>query len=237
MPREFYLQDDKSNKFWTIEVVGNTCVTTNGRVGAQPRETRKDFDDEISAQRYAEKQITEKLGKGYTEGGLDSIPEYSKPNWAEMHMSEELFWRLIGLFNWKKLGDDEAVMKPAIDALSRMCVEDIERFEDIMSEKLYALDTEAHARGASGEETLSDDGFLYQRCCVVVNGREFFESVLANPKKMPQDADFEGLLYLATFAYEQKTGEEFDYSAPVNYETCSNAAGWQAVLAAEGPSD
>ncbi|MCB1628568.1 MAG: WGR domain-containing protein [Xanthomonadales bacterium] len=43
MRREFYLQDDQSNKFWTIEVQGAEIVTTNGRVGSKPRETRKCF--------------------------------------------------------------------------------------------------------------------------------------------------------------------------------------------------
>jgi predicted DNA-binding WGR domain protein len=231
MKREFYYQDDISNKFWTIELVGNTCITTNGRVGAQPRETRKQFENEQVAKREYEKLIAEKLHKGYVEGAVASAPPYSKPNWAEMAMTEEVFWRLIKLFDWKKTGDDEEVMKPAIVALSKMNIDDIKRFEDILADKLYALDTEAHAR-ETGEnaygtgEYFSVDCFLYDRCCVVANGREYYESVVANPSRMPKDLEFESILYFAKYAYERKTGEEFDYSASTSYETFSNEAGW-----------
>lgn len=64
MKRQFYLQDDRSNKFWTIELLGNICVTTHGRVGAKPRETRKQFGDEDEARLESEKQIAAKLRKG-----------------------------------------------------------------------------------------------------------------------------------------------------------------------------
>ena len=47
MKREFHLQDDRSNKFWTIEVVGNDVVTTHGRIGAKPRETRKAWPETV----------------------------------------------------------------------------------------------------------------------------------------------------------------------------------------------
>ncbi len=89
----------RSNKFWTIEQVGTAYVTTNGRVGATPRETRKQCNTENDARREVEKQIAAKLKKGYVEG---IVPQYEKPDWASMSMSEDVFWRLIGLFNWKK---------------------------------------------------------------------------------------------------------------------------------------
>jgi hypothetical protein len=60
----------------------------------------------------------------------------------------------------------------------------------------------------------------------VANGAELFESILADPKQMPKDGEFEALLTVATFAYERKSGQEFNYTAPVNYATYSNSAGW-----------
>lgn len=228
MKRQFYSQDDRSNKFWTIELIGNVCVTTHGRVGARPRETRKQFGDEDEARHEFEKQIAAKLRKGYVEG---TPPKYEEPDWASMSMSEDVFWRIIGLFNWKKTGDDEAVIEPAVKALARMSVDDIKRFEDLLTEKLYALDTEAHAREI-GEEAFqpgkyfSPDWFLYVRCCVVANGRVFFETVLANPTEMPKDMEFESLLSVGPTAFARKTGEEFDYVSALSYETFSNRNGW-----------
>lgn len=75
--REFYLQDDQSNKYWTVEVAEGSVITTNGRIGAKPRETRTAFDAPESALREAEREILAKRRKGYIEGDLSSIPEYA----------------------------------------------------------------------------------------------------------------------------------------------------------------
>jgi predicted DNA-binding WGR domain protein len=226
--REFYYQDDRSNKFWTIELAGNEYVTTHGRVGARPRETRRQFASDDEAKRKFEKQIASKLKKGYVEG---TAPEHEEPDWASLGMSEDVFWRIIGLFNWRKTGDDEAVIEPAVKALAQMTVDDIKRFEDIMSERLYALDTEAHAREI-GEEAyqpgkyFSPDWFLYERCCVVANGAELYKSVLTDPTRMPKDMEFEALLSVARTAFERKTGEDFDHVPDVSYESFGNREGW-----------
>ena len=229
MKREFFYQDDRSNKFWTIELVGTGYVTTHGRVGSTGRETRKQFDSEDKARRECEKQITAKLKKGYTEG---APPAYQPPDWTSMSMSEDVFWRIIGLFNWKKLGDDDAVIGPAVRALSQMSEDDIRQFEEILAEKLYALDTLAHA-SEIGEDSyqpgkyFSVDEFLYTRACVVANGPKFYEQVLANPTAMPEDAEFEALLSVGRMAWERRTGDdEFDHATDVCYETYSNRAGW-----------
>jgi predicted DNA-binding WGR domain protein len=228
MKREFYYQDDRSNKFWTIELVDKGYVTTNGRVGATPREASKQCATEDQAQREVEKLIASKLKKGYVEG---APPNYKKPNWASMSMSDDVFWRIIGLFNWKKTGDDEAVLEPAVRALAEMSEKDIKRFEDLLAIKLHALDTEAHAReigedGYQPDKYFSPDGFLYARCVVVANGPQFYESVLADPAEMPKDMEFECLLNLASTAFERKTGEEFDHASPLSYESFSNSEGW-----------
>ena len=58
-------------------------------------------------------------------------------------MNEHIFWKVISLLDWDKSGDDDAVIGPAIDALAAMDHEAIFKFDDILSEKLYALDTRA----------------------------------------------------------------------------------------------
>ena len=75
--REFYLQDDQSNKYWTIEVEGSSVTTTNGRIGAKPRETRTAYGSADLALREAEKEVLAKRRKGYIEGSLSAIPEYA----------------------------------------------------------------------------------------------------------------------------------------------------------------
>jgi predicted DNA-binding WGR domain protein len=229
--REFSHQDDKSNKFWTIELVGNACVTSHGRIGAKARETRNEYADETVARREFEKLIASKLKKGYVEGALESVPQYVKPDWSSMQMSDDVFWRIIGLLNWKKLGDDDAVIEPAVAALAQMSSDDIRQFEETLSQKLFALDTEAHAREIGEDayqngEHFSVDWFLYVRCVVVANGAKAYATALADPTEMPKDGEFEALLSLAPTAYERKTGSEFEYATTVSYETFSNRKGW-----------
>ena len=156
-------------------------------------------------------------------------------DWSSQQMSEDVFWAIIALFNWKKTGDDDAVMAPAVAALAAMTEADIGAFHDIMAEKLYALDTREHARYAyegtadpdDGDTYISADDFLYTRCVVVANGRKFFEDVLANPREMPKDMDFEALLYLPEKAHQEKTGDELEHETPLSFESFSNTDGWK----------
>lgn len=61
----------------------------------------------------------------------------------------------------------------------------------------------------------------------VSSGREFYETVIADPRNMPTiECEFESLLYLARNVYEAKVGEEADFETTVSYETGSNEAGW-----------
>jgi predicted DNA-binding WGR domain protein len=229
--REFYYQDDRSNKFWTIELHGTDYSITNGRVGASLRETRKQFLTEQEAKHEFDKQISAKLRKGYTEG---IPPPHEKTNWESIKMSEDVFWRIITLFNWKRTGDDEAVIEPAVAVLAKMQIDNILEFENILSEKLFALDTELHAREIGEdawipEKHFSPDLFLYARCVVVANGRSFFDSVVSDPVRMPKDMEFESLLRVAPTAFERKTGSEFDHMSRVSYESFSNQVGWSSL--------
>ena len=146
-------------------------------------------------------------------------------------MGEDAFWSLIASLNWKKTGDDDAVVEPVVAALASMPQADIFRFDDLLAEKLHALDGEKYARNIGmdaykDDEYFSLDLFLYARACTVANGRKAFETALDNPKKMIKNKDFEVLLYVAQMAYERKTGKEYKHIPQPNYETGSNKSGW-----------
>lgn len=148
-------------------------------------------------------------------------------------MKEAAFWALISLFNWGASGDDEAVIKPVVDSLSKLNTEEIYAFEDILTEKLHALDEKKYAKEigkyayVNDEQYFSVDGFLYSRCVVVANGKEFYEQILKSPVDFPKDMDFEALLAIAPKAYEKKTGKEWEYVSKLSYETYSNKSGWK----------
>ena len=234
MKRNFVNQKGDSNKFWTIEQKDKSLTATWGKIGTEGRTNTKSFDDDEACKKEVEKLIQEKLSKGYSEIA-DLSQVLDKPVQDYRPMDDDVFWEIISLFNWAKTGDDDAVLRPAVRRLASMPVEDIYKFADILSEKLFLLDGSAYASNIGEEsytgkdEYFSVDYFLCVRCCVVANGKEYFDLVLANPTKMPKDMDFEALLYLPDIAFNKKTkSEDYDYEPKFNFETFSNVDGWSA---------
>ena len=145
--------------------------------------------------------------------------------------SEGDFWQLINRLDWADEAEDAKVVEPVIQALEGLPLAHIYRFYDIMAEKLWHLDTRKHAQvfldDPEEEGYLSSNDFLYARCAVVANGKQYYEEVLNKPSKMPKELTFEPLLTIATKAYRRKTGKEFMALPTFNYETYSNKAGWE----------
>ncbi|AXR60270.1 WGR domain-containing protein [Leptospira mayottensis] len=79
----YYLtyQDDKSDKFWNIEVSGTSFTVTYGKTGTSGQTQTKDFDSEEKCLKEAKKLLSEKLKKGYVE------------DWKTYH---GLIYRLLG---------------------------------------------------------------------------------------------------------------------------------------------
>jgi len=150
------------------------------------------------------------------------------PTPADELFSEDDFWQVIDKIDWSKKGSENKI-KPAVKMLAKMPVASIYLFADRLSEKLYNLDTKAHAMAYAAREPdnfVSADDFLYARCAVVAEGKAYYEQVLQDPTQMPDDIVFEPLLYLADDAFELKMGVPFNYTPTYNYETQSNQAGW-----------
>ncbi len=151
------------------------------------------------------------------------VPENKK----ERALGDAEFWEAISLLDWTKEGDDGQVVQAAVAALANRPVRHIIEFEDILSEKLYALDRADIASQTVAElGLLSVDGFLYDRCAVVANGKEVYGAVLHDPAKMPKGVAFGALLRLANEAYQLKTGREMHFRPQYSYETYSNKEGW-----------
>jgi len=145
--------------------------------------------------------------------------------------SEDDFWKVIDKIDWTKKGL-ESKTSPAVKMLAKMPMSNIYLFADKLSAKLYHLDTRIHATVYASNEPdnfISADDFLYARCAVVAEGREYYEKVLGDPSQMPDDIVFEPLLYLADDAFELKMGIPFNYVPTYNYETQSNKTDLQML--------
>ncbi len=171
------------------------------------------------------KDLQEKYGNAEVEIKITEQPQ------AHL-LGEEWFWEIIAAFDWSQEGkNDDLVLKPAIEKLIAYPVAYVYRFQDILSEKLYHLDQQIYAEhigkyAYTPDRYFSLDDFLYVRCCVVANGKAFYEKVLQDPTQMPKGSTYEALLYLAGDAYTLKTGKAWDYLPAFNYETYSNQEKW-----------
>lgn len=230
-PRRFELSEGTSNKFWEVVVDGYNVTVTWGRIGAAGRTTTKAYAGADAARTEADKLVREKRRKGYAEIG--GAPAPTGP------MSEKVFWALIARLDWDLTGDDDAVVAPVVTALAAMAVKDIYKFDDLLAEKLYTLDTREICRGTyrgehdpdDGDDYISADDFLYARCVIVANGKQSFDAALKRPMEVPQGLEFESLLYVAATAYQDKTGNEYNHSTPRSWESFSNAKGWKPTRA------
>lgn len=89
----------------------------------------------------------------------------------------KLFWDTMELCDWDYEGDDDKVLFPVIEYLSKTDNETIFMFDDLMSELLYELDTKELAELCEEVDgCISDDGFLYSRCVALINGAKYYEN-------------------------------------------------------------
>lgn len=167
------------------------------------------------------RDLKKQFGSAQLEIRVSRMPE----DW----LTEAGFWTAIEALDWSKKDDRAAIVQPIVQTLATMPVGNIHQFQDILAEKLWQLDTRSHAQVFMDQHPkgrLSVDDFLYVRCAVVAEGKDFFEHILREPSSIPQDLTFEPLLHLASDAYEQKTGHRFVHTSKFGYETYSNEQGW-----------
>src|SRR5262245_39267170 len=131
--------------------------------------------------------------------GMMGSVKLNRSSAAEGRVTQEAFWSLIARLDLRKR-DHRAAIRPLIEALTLLPEEEIRQFDEVLAEKLYALDTVEHARHIgtwsykNRNEVFSADGFLYTRLMAVAKGRAFYERALADPRRMPKDEEFEFLL-------------------------------------------
>ncbi len=148
-------------------------------------------------------------------------------------LSEQEFWMLIARLDWSQTGNDLAVIEPVVVALAAGPLRHIYDFKDILSWKVYLLDTEEHARNIGDnayleqEDEFSPDGFLFARLAAVANGREVYEQARQDPAAMPKNLEFAPLLHIANDAYQRQKGALMHFVPAYPIETFSNPKGWE----------
>ena len=157
---------------------------------------------------------------------------------VEERMTDSLFWEIVACLDWSTWDtshDEQAVLEPAVRRLAVLSIREICLFDEFLHWRLYTLDTREHALNfAPGEycygyvdddTPFSTDGFMDCRAMVVARGQQEYERVLADPTQMARQG-FEGFAYLASFAYQRKTGADYPYEVGIDTWAGCNKAGW-----------
>jgi uncharacterized protein (TIGR02996 family) len=69
--RTFVFKDNKSNKFWNIELKGASYTVTFGKVGTKGQTQVKAFPSAAAARKAHDKLVAEKVSKGYVETSVE----------------------------------------------------------------------------------------------------------------------------------------------------------------------
>ena len=75
MKRVFVFQDFKSQKFWSIDVVGTDVTVNYGKLGTDGQTQVKNYSTAEEAEKAANKLIAEKTKKGYVETAEETARE------------------------------------------------------------------------------------------------------------------------------------------------------------------
>jgi predicted DNA-binding WGR domain protein len=227
MTKKFINQDGLSNKFWNVQTDGKKQTIVFGKIDTQGRETVKEFSSEAECLADTQKLISQKIKKGYIElKDGDAIPE--KVELPDDEKAELFFWDVIKKSNhhrdahWSEYDVDEHIEK-LTELLAKSGKPKLISFEKVLWEKLDQLYTAEIAELAIILESefkienekitfdtyLSDDGFIYFRCWLILKGQIFFDDITKNINHFLSekysfnigDVWAEGLLYAADEAY------------------------------------
>ena len=226
MKRRFIYQDAKSDKFWDIDFEGTTQTVVYGKTGTAGREAAKESATPEECTKESEKLILQKLKKGYTElKEGEAAPE--KREYSEEEKADYFFWEAIEKsYKYNKKDWEAYDLREHIEKLttylSKYSEEKLILFEKTLQEKLISLYTapiaelsiileneyEKEGDTYSFDGYISDDGFIYFRCWLLLKGKEFYEDITKDIESFVSgkyhfdigDTWGEGLLYVASRA-------------------------------------
>ena len=208
MKRYFTYKDEKSDKFWSIEIQGIMVTVVFGKNGTAGNTNVKEYFKEEDAKKDADKLIQEKLKKGYVEALDENAGSFG----------EVEFWSLIARSK-SKAEDPFEQIEILTEILSGRSEDDIIAFQKIF-EELYVSSYRSDLWGAAYiiNGGCSDDGFDYFRGWLIAQGKDTYYSTLENPEYLVKvikteeagDVECEDMLSAAGNAYQAKTGKDYE---------------------------
>lgn len=236
MKRFFINQSGLSNKFWNIEIDEKTQTISFGKINSSGRQTTKTFDTSEECERESGKIISGKIRKGYIEIRAEEVIS-EKKTVSDEEAGEIFFWDSIKKSNknrnshWSEYDIDEH-LESLTELLSKSGKPKLIQFEKCLQEnlqKLYKAEIaelakilESDFKVENGQiiydDYLSEDGFIYFRCWLLLQGKEFFDDITKDINAFISgkyglsigDTWAECLLYVADEAYSINHDNEDD---------------------------
>jgi hypothetical protein len=137
-------------------------------------------------------------------------------------MDRRRFWEIIDGSRHEAKGDRDIQVNALSEQLKALTVEEVVDFEEhfqTCSCRAYHYDLWAAATVIDGF-WVSDDAFTDFRAWLISRGEEVFENALRDPESLAQvvqeheDCEFERFGYIASWVWEEKTGQSMQYMLP-----------------------
>jgi len=103
MKKHLEYQDEKSTKFWEIEIKGTIITTSYGKIGATGKKSSKDLGTEEKAQKEFDKLVKSKTKKGYKEPEAEEVIELISEPAKNTIEKADVIVSLENNSSWKKL--------------------------------------------------------------------------------------------------------------------------------------
>lgn len=136
------------------------------------------------------------------------------------HLEEDAFWTMIQEAKQGSNGDGDKELDLLRASLIPQSTEHILDFYELQHKFVFHLvGLDDFYEAAKERYWFSSDGFEYFCCWCVGQGKEFFDQIVANPAvletiKLPEmRPELEGLAYVASEAWQKKTGEDTFWEA------------------------
>lgn len=139
-------------------------------------------------------------------------------------MESEKFWKIIEVTKSESYGDYEKQQSLLKRELLKLTATEVLEFDNkfrTLRGKIYTWDFWAAAYIINGG--CSDDCFSDFRGWLIGQGQSIFENAIQNIETLTElketnDGDWEGLSYIATDVYENKTGKDIPQGVQENFE-------------------